>query len=376
MKGTAIISQKFFMKGIVALSAILFFTGAAVAEEQRVMTRNLYLGAEIQSLAASGTLDEFLVGAQAALAQIAANNFPARAEALAAEIIEKKPHLVGLQEVYNYTINGTNGPLPFRDYLEDLLAALAAQGADYRVAAVVRNLDLELDIPGFGRVGIMDRDVILAQGNVPTEVVDLTGYCRASIDGCNFQVIVRPETPIGPIAFERGFVAVDALIGNLPMRFVNTHLEVRNVDLTNPLSPFVQAAQSSELIGILGVVPNPQSAPIIIVGDINSSPEHEIVELPVWPYQIVPPYMQFVSTGYWDAWTLRPGNSKGYTCCQAEDLLNPESILSERIDMIFSDEVPARVKANVVGNDEDDLGLLGLWPSDHAGVAARLELVQ
>ena len=283
MKGTAIISRNIFMKGVVTLSAILFFTGAAVAEEQRVMTRNLYLGAEIQSLAASETLEEFLAGALAALAQIAANNFPVRAEALAAEIIEKKPHLVGLQEVYNYTINGTNGPLPFRDYLEDLLAALAAQGADYRVAAVVRNLDLELDIPGFGRVGIMDRDVILAQGGVASEVVDLTGYCRASIDGCNFQVIVRPETPIGPIAFERGFVAVDALIGNLPMRFVNTHLEVRNVDPTNPLSPFVQAAQSSELIGIVAALPNPQSAPVIIVGDINSSPEHEIIELPVWP---------------------------------------------------------------------------------------------
>lgn len=374
MKGTAIISRNIFMKGVVTLSAILFFTGAAVAEEQRVMTRNLYLGAEIQSLAASETLEEFLAGALAALAQIAANNFPVRAEALAAEIIEKKPHLVGLQEVYNYTINGTNGPLPFRDYLEDLLAALAAQGADYRVAAVVRNLDLELDIPGFGRVGIMDRDVILAQGGVASEVVDLTGYCRASIDGCNFQVIVRPETPIGPIAFERGFVAVDALIGNLPMRFVNTHLEVRNVDPTNPLSPFVQAAQSSELIGIVAALPNPQSAPVIIVGDINSSPEHEIIELPVWPFAIVPPYTQFISTGYWDVWTLRPGNPPGYTCCQAEDLLNPESILSERIDMIFSDEVPARVKANVVGNDESYLGLLGLWPSDHAGVAARMEM--
>ena len=60
------------------------------------MTRNLYLGAEIQSLAASETPEEFLASAKKALDQAAANNFTERAGALLAEIVEKNPHLVGL----------------------------------------------------------------------------------------------------------------------------------------------------------------------------------------------------------------------------------------------------------------------------------------
>ena len=55
-----------------------------------------------------------------------------------------------------------------------------------------------------------------------------------------------------------------------------------------------------------------------------------------------------------------------------EDLSIPAD-LYERIDVIFSNEVPNRVKANVLGNDEADQTPSGLWPSDHAGVAARIE---
>ena len=60
--------------------------------------------------------------------------------------------------------------------------------------------------------------------------------------------------------------------------------------------------------------------------------------------------MQFVDAGYTDIWTLRPGAVPGFTCCQDVDLSNKRSKLSERIDMIFSLEPPARVRqARVVG---------------------------
>ena len=371
MKCTVIIFRKMFTKVAITLSAILLVTMASAvsAEEQTVMTRNLYLGAEIQSLAAAETPGEFLAGLQEALAQIAANNFPARAEALAAEIIEKKPHLIGLQEVFNFTLNGYNGPPPFRDHLTDLLDALTAQGAHYEVVAVVKNLDIAIPVPGIGIVAVLDRDVILARSDVMTEKVDLTGFCqKTSVDGCNYQVIAEADTPVGTISFERGFVAVDAWIGSLPVRFVNTHLEVRDVDPTDPASAGIQAAQANELIGILDLLPNPENAPLIVVGDINSSPEDPV------QFEIVPPYIQLVSAAYLDTWTLRPGNPKAYTCCQAEDLLNDDSILYERIDVIFTSEEPDRVKANTVGNDEDDRLPSGLWPSDHAGVVARMEM--
>jgi len=372
MRSTVVISKKVFIGGLVVFLAILFFHMPVWAEAQkiRVMTRNLYLGAEIQSLAASETIEEFLAGAQKVLEQAAANNFIERAEALAAEIVEKNPHLVGLQEVFNFTISGYNGPLPFRDYLDDLMAALEAQGAEYRVAAVVKNLDITILMPGVGPVGVVDRDVILAREDVDTEVVDLAAskICEKSEDGCNYNVVAFAETPVGRIDFERGVVAVDAVVGIFPVRFFNTHLEVRNVDPTDPLSPYIQAAQAFELIALLELFPNPEDAPIIVAGDINSSPEH----LPMG--EIVPPYLQLELAGYVDAWTLRPGNPSGFTCCQAENLLNPVSNLTERVDVIFSSVPPVdKVKANLVGNDESDKTPSGLWPSDHAGLVVRME---
>jgi endonuclease/exonuclease/phosphatase family metal-dependent hydrolase len=173
---------------------------------------------------------------------------------------------------------------------------------------------------------------------------------------------------LGRIDIERGVVAVDAVVGDLPVRFFNTHLEVRNVDPTNPFSPYIQAAQAFELIALLELFPNPGDAPIIVAGDINSSPEH----LPMG--EIVPPYLQLELAGYVDAWTLRPGNPSGFTCCQAENLLNPVSNLTERVDVIFSSVPPVdKVKANLVGNDESDKTPSGLWPSDHAGLVVRME---
>jgi len=344
----------------------------ATADKLTVMTRNLFLGAEIQSLAFSPDIPSFLEGVKGVLDQAAANDFTERAVALAVEIVEKKPDLVGLQEVYNFKNYGNNGPSPFRDYLTDLIGALQAQGACYKDVATVTNLDfaLPIPVPTYGIVSITDRDVILARCNVDTQVVDLTidDICpseRVSDDGCTYDQILVANTILGPIPFKRGYIAVDALIGSLPVRFFNTHLEIRYPDPFQPLSSFYQAAQASELIYIINHLPPNVGAPVIVVGDINSSPEDAQIFL--W----MPPYMQFTSALYLDAWTLRPGKPKGFTCCYDEDLSIPED-LYERVDVIFSSVLPTRVKANVVGNDEADQTNSGLWPSDHAGVVARM----
>ena len=79
-----------------------------------------------------------------------------------------------------------------------------------------------------------------------------------------------------------------------------------------------------------------------------------------------------ISFPYTDIWTLRPGKPPGFTCCEAADLSNGESMLYERIDVIFSLIPPERVKANVLNNNPEDKTPSGLWPSDHATVVGRL----
>ncbi len=359
---------------LVILILMPMSVSAAISQRITVMTRNLYLGADLVPVIVAQTPEEFFSAAQDALAQVAANNFPERAAALAAEIVEKKPHLVGLQEVYNFTLDGNNNLPPFRDHLLDLMNALSAQGADYRVAAVVKDMDIQLPLGGI-LLGVTDRDVILARGDVQTSIVPVAlSGCRASLDGCNYQVVAAVASPVGEIAVERSFVAVDAVAGGVPVRFVNTHLEDRELDPTdpNPLVRAIQSAQAFELISILAGFPNPQGSPVIVVGDINSSPEDETIT--VGPYTIVPPYAQLAGAGYTDTWTLRPGKPAGLTCCQAANLLNPDSILYERVDVIFTSEPPVgKVKVNLVGNGEADKTPSGLWPSDHAGVMTRLE---
>jgi hypothetical protein len=80
--------------------------------------------------------------------------------------------------------------------------------------------------------------------------------------------------------------------------------------------------------------------------------------------------------GYADAWNLRPGKSPGLTCCQANDLLNQESQLFKRMDVIFASSAPAETHTNLLGVDQEDKSSSGLWPSDHAGIVARLRFDQ
>jgi endonuclease/exonuclease/phosphatase family metal-dependent hydrolase len=179
------------------------------------------------------------------------------------------------------------------------------------------------------------------------------------------------------VSFERGYVAVDATLGARTYRFVNTHLEIRE-----PVPRQFQCAQAAELIATLEAA-TPPGVALIVVGDLNSSPEDEPVigplplPPPCSPDAVLPPYMQLVDAGYNDVWRLRPGARRGFTCCQEPDLLNRRSLLDERIDFIFASKKPARVKqARVVGAsifDKTRPPGPRLWPSDHGGVVATLQ---
>jgi endonuclease/exonuclease/phosphatase family metal-dependent hydrolase len=276
--------------------------------------------------------------------------------------------LVGLQEVYRFTLNGATGAPPFRDALADLQEALAELGADYYVAAEVHNLNVTIPLlPTANVVQAIDRDVILARGDVVASPVIVPG-CRTSQDGCNFNVGASLQSPFGPIAIERGFVLVDAIVDGHSVRFVNTHLEIPELPLV------LQAAQATELIGRLAALPNTSASPVILVGDINSAPTDQPTV--VGGMTIVPPYVQLTQAGFIDAWPLRLGNPPGLTCCEAENLLNPVSQHHKRVDLIFSSVLPISVSTAVLGADLEDKTPSGLWPSDHAGVFARLRFLR
>src|SRR6187455_1467714 len=86
---------------IAALTALLLIpvaTADAKPATVKVMTRNLYLGADLSPGLRAGNLQELVNGAGEILDQVNANKYPTRAKGLAQEILTTNPDVVGLQE--------------------------------------------------------------------------------------------------------------------------------------------------------------------------------------------------------------------------------------------------------------------------------------
>jgi endonuclease/exonuclease/phosphatase family metal-dependent hydrolase len=388
------------------ISSLLLFCSAASAwddgGEIKVMTQNQYPGADLTPLL-TATPAEFNGVLVSVLEKIAASRFHDRAQRQAAQIAKERPHVVALQEAWRFDCQdltpqtpkrrGCNDPMiagAFVDQLKETLSALKAQGMKYKAVASVKNVDVSaVQIPGFpagipfdingfpALLNTSDRDVILTRSDVHARPVNFKNVCpdRISLDGCNYQVVIKAPIPGGPadgLPIERGFAAADAKVDGKSYRFVTTHLEVREPVPGNPLSQYYQAAQAAELIQTLQATMPQDKSQLVLLGDMNSSPkDNEEIQ------GIIPPYVQFLEAGYTDEWTLRRHVTPGYTCCQAEELLNKKSELYERIDLIFSLQEPAWVEdMRVVGTRQSDktLPFAGprLWPSDHGGVAAEL----
>jgi hypothetical protein len=382
-------------------AAIFAFAVAASSAEIDVMTQNQYLGADLTPIIAAGSAQPFdpvafNAAVVTALSKVAANLPQQRFAALAGLITKRGPHLVGLQEVFRYDCQGPGCADPaiagaFNDHLQGTLDSL---GGAYVVKATVKNLDLTLPVvtsTGQALVTVIDRDVILARSDIASAVapVPFNAICTyPSMDGCNYDVVGEVSLGGATVRIERGFVGVDASVDDEIYRFVNTHLEVREPAAGNPYSRIVQAAQAYQLLlTVQGTTPTDRK--LLVVGDINSDPRDEILSVPpplqplLGTDEIVPPYLQFSNAQFTDTWTLRPGANTGngaplagFSCCQDEDLGNHQSVHYERIDIIFSQTLPRRVQsARLLGESIADKTWpkgLGLWPSDHSSVAARL----
>ena len=390
-------STSIFLGGL--LLPAMLFAGPPGKPDIVVMSQNQYLGADLTPIVAAGSPGEYNQAVLDALSSVAANNTPERIQSLAATILERQPHLVGLQEIFRFDCS-ESGTLPdacllfdaaMNDHLQLMLDAL---GSDYYVAGIVNNLtipDADFSLPGLPVffdpdpvpevfIQVLDRDVILARSDVTTRVSPLPCIgAKPSENGCNFSEIASAPALGEIIHIQRGFVAVDATVSGHDYRFVNTHLEVQ---YPAPLqdAPLIQAAQATELIATLALFPPPEKTQLIVVGDINSDPLHPVFLSSIG--MAYPPYKQFlmgrnilgdqVSAPYADTWLLRPGKPRGNTCCEAADLSNNDSIHDERIDVIFTLQPPSRVKANVLNNNPEDKTPSGLWPSDHASLLGRL----
>lgn len=326
---------------------------AVGAQQLGFMSRNLYIGTDLDAVVgalANANPGDDLPALLGAIGDLQATAWPARAEALADEIAREQPQVIGLQEVWKVDIVLPPFAVQInQDFLASIETALAARGLPYAVAVVGAAVSAN-PFPG---ISVLDRDVVL----VDTTRVQLTpGTAVAQLFAANIGV-VAPGVNV-----RRGWVAVDAEVDGVPMRLVNTHLESGQ----SPQLSGLRALQAQQLVAAIGAAPR-----VVLLGDFNDVPGS-------------PMYGVVAAAGFADAWAeLRPEQA-GYTCCHAELLGNAttDEAFTQRIDYVFSrglqhknGELLGQVRLTGVLPNAQLAGPLGsLWPSDHAGVAARLLL--
>ncbi len=329
----------------------------------KVMSRNVYIGTDVDLVLEAEDLEAVPLLVQIAYQMLQSTDFSSRAVALAEEISKTRPHLIGLQEMSKFYIQSPGdmadgGMTPatdlFLDFFEILMEAIEAKELDYEyeVAAVVKNANVELpmftgvDDMGnytFDDIRIEDHDVILVRSDV--------NYSNPVAVNYDSMLVVDPS--IG-LVIPRGYVAVNAQIGQTSVVFANTHLEAAydREDL--------RMAQVSQLLDAF----KNELLPVIIVGDFNSQATTGTT------YQFV------ISEGYNDVWidNTLTYNANGYTFGHSSNLTNSEPLLFERIDFIFAGPQgnPVVGEGFVLGDEKRDMTTSGLWPSDHAGVVTKL----
>jgi hypothetical protein len=182
-----------------------------------VMTRNLYLGADLGPVIAAETPEQVVTASGAILRDVIANDFPTRAEGLADEILRTRPDLVGLQEVafWQTTPITPAGTALTIDYLDLLLDELnQGPGPDRYEVVVVQNefgTEVPADANGVADDGpggeladaevlgkLLMRDVILARTGAACTPGTRAAATSKRCSNCPLAAKSSPSTEAGP----------------------------------------------------------------------------------------------------------------------------------------------------------------------------------
>jgi endonuclease/exonuclease/phosphatase family protein len=332
----------------------------------RVMTYNVNEGSDYLEVQHATDGQQFLVAVGQTIAQVRATNPAARMQALAKQIIAASPTLVGLQELDQWstgsldlsTFNCGSTTVEF-DMLKELQDALSAQGAHYTLAVEAQQYAFPpipgLILPGtFLCVQVVNHIAILARADL-----DASKFSWANPQSAQYATELFFPTPAGAVPFPRAWASVDATFHGQTFRFITTHLE--SVDTTKFGLPSFRELQGAELRN----GPANTSLPVVVAMDSNAQAA---------PLPQDPTYIDFNLAGYADAWSEVFPGVPGFTCCQAELDNNPVSQLFQRIDLVLTLGPVEVQNIALFGASPASKTAEGLWPSDHAGVAAQLAL--
>jgi endonuclease/exonuclease/phosphatase family metal-dependent hydrolase len=301
------------------------------------MSRNLYLGADIIQLATATDEASMEQKVQQLYATVQQTNFPLRAKRIAQEIKKTRPDAIAIQEVARYYQDGKSA----QDWMKLLQAQLKKAGQHYKQVS----REDEIDVTGRSAAGynvrlVLGNSVLVRTGKHARikRTKDVHGVFKAQIS--------VPLANGTTVHLKRGYAGMDGRIAGKKFRFLAPHAEAYSAD--------VAGQQFAEL---LAGPAKSKKLPTIIAGDFNSDPTDASAE----------GYNNVIAAGFKDT------GKRAATCCQDENLLNPVSKLDQWIDHIVVRPKARVLWSKIVGNRASDR-ISGLWPSDHAGVVAKLRL--
>jgi endonuclease/exonuclease/phosphatase family protein len=367
---------------LIALGAPAQSQAAAKKHKARVMTRNLFLGADLTPGIRAKSFTELVDAAGQILNQVDQNKFQVRARGLASEILRKKPDLVGLQEAALWRTASCHVIVPPSpptathvryDFLKLLLKRLNRGKRRYKLAVSQNEFDFETEANTDGsadhscdtNVRLTMRDAILVRLHA--------GVRTTRRRKGHFKTLLAPKL-LGAITVPviRGWTSIDARIrGSRKFRFVNIHLEALDNQASNPTTDGnsvgngeVREAQAKELTKKGG--PATGKRPVILLGDLNSDRKTEVKPGDAKAYN----------------WLLNVGlrersTSKPLSCCLKGDVLTfpgagRRSQFNHKVDHVMTN-APRKIKlltSSVTGRSPSH----GFWNSDHAGLFSQLRI--
>jgi endonuclease/exonuclease/phosphatase family metal-dependent hydrolase len=373
--------------------------GKKTGHQLTVMTRNLYLGADLTPALQATNIDQAINAGGQIVNQVHATKFPSvRAALLAAEIKKQKPDIVGLQEAAWWRTGPVNlqaalgSPAASTtdpdggDFLTDLLTQLNKGGKKgkkgtasaakkksstlrYKIAVVKPEFDFELPVNnGTGGLAAAShnerltmRDAILVrQGG---------GVKFSNATTGTFNTLLRENVAgVKTLDVTRGWASADVKVNGRKLHVVDSHLEAFDSAASNTASDGksypkggIREAQANQLVAPGG--PASSRLPTLLIGDFNS-------DVPVHGDQVFPgdalAYQALLNGGF----TERALTPPPFGCCiEDPNLANPSSAgITHRVDHIMSNSSKVKFKRGALTSTYAN----GLWSSDHFGVASQL----
>jgi endonuclease/exonuclease/phosphatase family metal-dependent hydrolase len=372
---------------LAAVAAALAFAAPAGAADQprlKVMSRNVYLGADLTPGTKATSVQELVNAAGVILNQVDANKPSVRMKNLANEILSKQPDLVGLQEAALWRTEPCDqNPVPPKattvryDYVKLLLKVLNKGQKRYKVVVSKPEFDFEVWANTDGNEAtagtgcpfgseingrLTMRDAILARiGHVTT----------TNPKSKTFDTLLQVRPGGVPVDVTRGWTAIDATVkGSRTVRFVNTHLEAFDNQATNHTNKGtdvgngeIREAQAKELFAKGGPATGKR---VILLGDLNSDKKTEVKPGDGLAYKAL------LGAGFAERSATKP-----LGCCLHADVLTTGgggniSDFNHKVDHVMTN-APKTIKlvtSSVTGRQPAN----GYWGSDHAGLFSVLAI--